>query len=177
MSTCEGGRVIPPRHETDRLLLREFHGDDFEAMVDFYASPLSQFYGGPCDRVEAWRKFAMYPGHWALRGYGPWAVERIDTGEFIGLCGMWFPDGWYEPEITWALVDGHHGHGFATEAAGAALQLAYADFGWTTAVSVVAVANPASAAVAERLGATVERLIEGRYGPAHVYRHRSPVSR
>ena len=163
-----------PTHHTERLTLRPFTGTDFEPMAAFYADEISAYYGGPCDRVEAWRKFAVYPGHWALRGYGPWALERNDTGEFIGICGPWYPEGWVEPEITWALVPGHHGHGFATEAARAALQYAYAEFGWTTAVSVVATANTASAAVAERLGATVETRIDARYGPADVYRHVPP---
>ncbi|MEM9202720.1 MAG: GNAT family N-acetyltransferase [Actinomycetota bacterium] len=168
--------MLPTTHETDRLTLRGFREADFEPMAAFFADPVSAFYGGPCDRDDAWRKFAVYSGHWVLRGYGPWALERKDTGEFIGLCGPWYPEGWFEPEITWALVPGHHGHGFATEAAHAALDLAYREFGWTTAVSVVAVANQASAAVARRLGAAVEQQIEARYGPADVYRHVGPGS-
>ena len=73
-------------------------------MAAFYASPISSFYGGPCDREDAWRKFAAYPGHWALRGFGPWAIEEKSSGAFVGLSGLWFPEGWYAPEITWALV-------------------------------------------------------------------------
>jgi RimJ/RimL family protein N-acetyltransferase len=164
--------MTPPTIESNRLIMRQFIESDFEPMVAFYASPVSQWYGGPCDREDAWRKFAVYPGHWALRGYGPWALERKDTGAFVGLCGPWYPEGWIEPEITWALVADQHGNGFATEAAARALTAAYDDHGWTTAVSVIATENTASAAVAERLGATLERAIEYRYGPARLYRHR-----
>jgi len=163
--------VDVPTLDTDRLLMREFRGDDFEQMAGFYADPISRFYGGPCDRQEAWRKFAMYPGHWALRGFGPWALELKATGEYLGLCGLWYPDGWIEPEITWALLPAHHGNGFATEAARRALRAAYDDFGWSTAVSVIAVDNAASMAVATRLGATIEREVEYRYGRANLYRH------
>ncbi len=85
--------------------------------------------------------------------------------------------GWIEPEITWALVLGAHGKGYATEGAQRALQAAYEDFGWTTAVSVVSVENTASQAVAQRMGATLERDIDYRYGPAHLYRHLGPGSR
>jgi RimJ/RimL family protein N-acetyltransferase len=59
-----------------------------------------------------------------------------------------------------------------TEAAEHALRSAHDDFGWTTAVSVISVDNPASIALAERLGATREATIEYRYGPAYLYRHR-----
>lgn len=165
-----------PTLATDRLWLRPFRGDDFEPMARFYADPISRFYGGPCDREDAWRRFAMYPGHWTLRGYGPWALERRDTGEYAGLCGPWYPEGWVEPEITWALLPEHHGRGFATEAAGRALTAVYHDHGWTTAVSVVSVDNPASIAVATRLGATVEREITYRYGRGLLFRHVGPTA-
>lgn len=163
-----------PSFETTRLRLRPFTEADFAPMAAFFASPVSASYGGPCDRVEAWRKFAVYSGHWALRGYGPWALEEKASGIYVGLAGLWFPEGWVEPEITWALVPGQHGKGYATEAAQRALQAAYQHFGWTTAVSVIATDNAASLAVAQRLGATWERTIPFRGHQAHVYRHRSP---
>jgi RimJ/RimL family protein N-acetyltransferase len=87
---------------------------------------------------------------------------------------LWFPEGWIEPELTWALVPGHHGKGYATEAAQRSLVSAYGDFGWTTAVSVISIDNHASIAVAERLGATREATVEYRYGPAYLYRHQPP---
>jgi RimJ/RimL family protein N-acetyltransferase len=163
-----------PTLESERLVLRPFRESDFEPMAAFYADPISAFYGGPCGREEAWRKFAVYSGHWLLRGYGPWALEEKATGNYVGLTGMWFPDGWIEPEITWALVLGAHGKGYATEGASRSLRAAYEDFGWTTAVSVVSVDNAASQAVALRMGATVEREIDYRYGPAQLFRHRVP---
>jgi RimJ/RimL family protein N-acetyltransferase len=166
-----------PTLETDRLVMREFRADDFEPMAMFYADPVSRFYGGPCGREEAWRKFAMYPGHWTLRGYGPWALELRSTGEYVGLCGLWYPDGWIEPEITWALIPEFHGHGYATEAAGRALRAAYDDFGWNTAISVIALDNAASVAVATRLGARFEAEVEYRYGRAALYRHVAPEAR
>lgn len=163
-----------PTIESERLLLRPFVPADFEPMAEFYGGEVSRFYGGPCRRDEAWRKLAMYPGHWALRGYGPWALEEKASGAFVGIAGMWFPEGWHAQEITWALVESHHGKGFATEAAARALRSAYDDFGWSTAVSVIAHGNEASVAVARRLGATFEEQITNRYGAADVYRHVPP---
>lgn len=166
-----------PCFTSERLVLRAFTSDDFEPMADFFADPVSSSYGGPCGRDEAWRKFAVYSGHWVLRGFGPWALEEKASGAFVGVSGLWYPEGWSEPEITWALVPGQHGKGYATEAAKRSLQAAYEHFGWTTAISVVATNNPASIAVAERLGARYESTIPFRQGQAHVYRHRGPGSR
>ena len=168
--------ITIPTLESERLILRPFRESDFESMAAFFADPVSKFYGGPCGREEAWRKFAVYSGHWVLRGYGPWALETKGDGTFVGLCGPWFPEGWAEPEITWALVPGHTGHGYATEAARRALVAAYSDLRWSTAVSVISVDNSASIALAERLGATFESLLDYRYGPAKLYRHQDPAS-
>lgn len=160
-----------PTLESERLILRPFCAADFEPMAVFFADPISAFYGGPCPREEAWRKFAVYSGHWLLRGYGPWALQEKSSGAFVGLSGLWYPEGWIEPEITWALVPGAHGKGYATEGARRALRAAYEDFGWRTAVSVVSVNNAASQAVALRLGATLEQAVNYRHGPALLYRH------
>ncbi len=166
--------ITPPTIRSERLVLRPFRAEDFEPMADFYASEVSSFYGGPCNREEAFRKFAVYPGHWALRGFGPWALEEAETGAYVGLCGAWYPEGWYAPEITWALVEDQHGKGFATEAGLRALRHLYTESGWTTAVSVIAVDNVASQRVAARMGATHERDITYRYGDAQLWRHAAP---
>jgi RimJ/RimL family protein N-acetyltransferase len=160
-----------PTFESDRLILRPFTQADFEPMATFFADPVSASYGGPCPRDEAWRKFAVYSGHWLLRGFGPWALEEKNTGTYVGVAGLWYPEGWAEPEITWALMPQHHGKGYATEAAKRSLQAAYTHFGWRTAVSVIATDNHASLAVAKRMGAQLERTIPFRQQQAHVYRH------
>ncbi len=168
--------MTPPTLETERLILRGFLPSDFEPMAAFYADDVSSFYGGPCNREEAWRKFAAYPGHWALRGFGPWALEEKASGEYVGLAGCWYPEAWPEPELTWALLPAHHGKGYATEAGLRSLEAAYDLFGWETAVSVIALDNTPSARVAERMGATNEGEIAYRYGTAHLWRHRPPAA-
>jgi RimJ/RimL family protein N-acetyltransferase len=56
------------------------------------------------------------------RGFGLWAVERLDTSEFIGFVGVAVPT-WHADEITpcveigWRLARQHWGNGFAPEAA------------------------------------------------------------
>ncbi|MGB0866695.1 MAG: GNAT family N-acetyltransferase [Granulosicoccaceae bacterium] len=162
---------VLPSLETQRLCLRSIRASDFEAVATFFAHKSSGMYGGPCDRDTAWRKFAAWFGHWTLRGYGPLGIERKDSGEFIGWTGPWYPQGWPEPEITWALLPHAQGQGFATEAAGCALGHVFNQLQWPTAISVIDDRNKGSLALAQRLGATAESKLELFGHPATLYRH------
>ena len=67
---------------------------------------------------------------WELRGFGLWAVERSDTGQFIGFVGLAVPGFAIERvspcvEVGWRLAKQHWGHGFAPEAATAALRFGF----------------------------------------------------
>lgn len=166
-----------PVLETARLVLRPLREEtDFEPLAGFFASARSAFYGGPVDRAQAWRKLAVFPGHWAIRGWGPFALEDREGGRFAGIAGPWFPEGFPEPEITWMLVAGFEGRGLATEAAARTLRFAYEALGWTTAVSTILPENAPSIRLAARLGATHEyiyRMGEADFG---VYRHLPPAA-
>ena len=150
-----------PIIETERLVLREFRNDtDLEPYADFYASDLTRFYGGPLDRSAAWRAAAAMMGHWIIRGYGAWAVEEKTTGDFCGIVGLWFPEGWPEREITWAIVEYKQRMGIAAEAAIRSRTYAYEVLGWNNVFSCISAENTASIRLAEKLGATLDREIE-----------------
>ena len=160
---------------TERLTLRAPGPQDLEPMVAFYASDRSRFVGGPMTREGTWRALATEIGHWAMRGYGRWIVELTETGEPVGIVGLWNPHGWPEPEVGWDLFNGHEGKGYATEAARAARGFAYDTLGWTTLISLVKTGNDGSAAVATRLGAVHEGTFDHeRWGALNVYRHPAP---
>ncbi|WP_108259421.1 GNAT family N-acetyltransferase [Mangrovicoccus ximenensis] len=165
----------PPVLHTARLVLGPFGPAHFEPLAAFFASDRSRHVGGPKTRDQAWRQLAAEIGHWTLKGYGRFAVTEAATGAFVGNIGAWCPEGWPEPEIGWDLMDGFEGKGYATEAASAVRDWCYGTLGWTTAVSFVDPANPASAAVAERLGCTLDGMHDliG-HGPVQVWRHPSP---
>ena len=161
-----------PVLETERLRLREWRNDDLSAFAEFWADEATaRFVGGACTREDAWRRMAMYMGHWALRGYSMWAIEEKASGQLAGYCGPWNPEGWPEREIGWGLLKAFHGRGYATEAARRARDFAYRELGWPTAVSYIAAENAASQRVAARLGAIFERTGELRGHPVGVYRH------
>ena len=109
-----------PTLTTSRLTMRGWREDDAAAYAEMTADPeVMRFMGGAIDAGESWRQLALFSGHWVLRGYGLWAVER--EGTLIGRVGLWQPDGWPGLEVGWLLARGAWGHGYATEAARASI--------------------------------------------------------
>ncbi len=143
-----------PRLQTDRLTLRAFREEDFEAWAAIMGDgDVMTFLGGkPMARSDAWRAMAMTLGHWALRGYGMWAVERKADGALMGRVGLLHPEGWTGLEVGWTLGKPFWGQGYATEAAASALRYAFLTQAVDRVVSNIDAGNKASQAVALRLG-------------------------
>lgn len=147
--------VVPLR--TERLLMRGFRRSDLEPFGEMNADPVvMEHFARPMTRQDTEAFVDRIMGHWQERGWGLWALERSDTGEFIGFAGLWpvrFESA-FEPkvEVGWRLAAAHWGHGFATEAARAALGFAFDTLGWQEVTSFTAVGNLRSQAVMERLG-------------------------
>ncbi len=137
------------------------HAGDLDAYATIFGDPEVARYlgdGKPLDRAAAWRSLALQLGHWALRGYGLWAVEERASGRLVGRVGLLRPEGWPGLELAWALAREAWGKGYATESAGRVLAHAFAEMGVERLISLIYPANARSIRVAERLG---ERL-EGR---------------
>ncbi|HEY2623839.1 GNAT family N-acetyltransferase [Dyella sp. Tek66A03] len=144
-----------PILETARLRLTALGERHFENYAAMLADPSSTRWvgdGQPLDRTNAWRSLAMLIGHWQLRGYGMWALELKDTGEFIGRAGLMQPEGWPDLELGWMLRPEYRHHGYATEAGNAILEFAWCKLNAQRVISLVRIGNDASDRVAERLG-------------------------
>lgn len=146
--------------ETDRLCLRAFEQADFERLYAMFNDPLvMRYYVGLKDRdaTQGWleRAWRSYEEH----GYGLWAVERKDTEEFLGQCGLTAVsiDGRSEIEVGYMFQSDCWGHGYATEAAAACRDLAFTAFGAESVISLIRPENLASRRVAQRLGFEIER--------------------
>lgn len=150
---------LGPTLFTARLTLRPPRYGDFEALCALGRSEeRMRFLGGTGDESTQWVKLLADIGHWALRGYGLFAIEVTQSGAFVGRAGVIFHHHNDEPELAWHLFDGFEGQGYATEAAGAARDWYYATTGNGALMSWINRENFASQAVARRLGASIERL-------------------
>ena len=143
-----------PRLETERLILRECRPEDFEAFAASMADPevVRFIHGEPMSRSDAWRAFAYGIGHWCLRGYGSWAVERKSDGAFVGRVGLVNPEGWPGLEVGWTLGKPYWGQGYATEAAKVAMAYTFLTQPLDRVISCIDPGNRPSQAVAQRLG-------------------------
>jgi len=159
--------------ETDNLLLRQWCVDDF----DFYSGYLAneetaQYIGGVVSRDKAWRHLASVIGHWALKGFGPWAVEEKATGELVGCAGLWEPYGWPEVELPYWFVGSAYTNGYASEAARKVREYAHEVLGVSRLVTYIPPENEASRRVVESMGAKLDGTIDlCDFGVHCVYRH------
>ena len=145
-----------PILETDRLSLRGPCAEDFSVYETFFADKkASAAYGGPLSSDEAWRVLATDLGHWALRGFGRWAVTLKKSGKMIGGCGLWWPEGYPRSELTWWIIPSARKKGFAKEASIAAIKFGYETLGWSLVETHMNDENTAARRLAESLGGEV----------------------
>ena len=92
----------------------------------------------------------------ARQGWGWWALQLKESGEFIGATGLMKVefDAWFTPalEVGWRLAKKHWRNGYASEAASAALDYARNVLQQPEVVSFTATANLPSIGVMEKIG-------------------------
>jgi RimJ/RimL family protein N-acetyltransferase len=143
---------------TERLLLRRWRDADVEPWAAMNADPeVREHLGGPLTREQSAASIARYEAAFDLRGYGWWAVEVPATGRFIGFTGLdQVDDGmpFTGVEIGWRLAREAWGHGYATEAARAALAFGFETLALPEILAVTTATNLRSQAVMRRIGMT-----------------------
>ena len=79
-----------PTIETERLILRPYRRDDFGPYSTLFADPeVTRFIGGvPFSREQAWTRFLRQVGMWHYFGFGFFALQDRETGQFIGEAGF-----------------------------------------------------------------------------------------
>jgi len=146
-------------HATSRLVLRQWRQCDRAPFAALNADPLvmEQFPSllSP-DQSDA--MVSRCAAQLERDGHGLWAVEIRTSGEFIGFVGLAVPS-WeaaFTPctEIGWRPARPARGHGYATEAANAALATAFGQLGPDELVSFTTTGNVRSQQVMQRIGLT-----------------------
>jgi RimJ/RimL family protein N-acetyltransferase len=157
-----------PQLATARLTLRAPRMTDFDAFARIFRGPGAAYIGGARTRDEAMEVFLAACGSWLLRGHGLWSVERMADSALLGFILLQHETGDPEAELGYLFLPEAEGHGYATEAAGAARDFAREVLGWASFVSYVAPENARSVRVAERLGAVPDAaMLDG----CRVYRY------
>jgi RimJ/RimL family protein N-acetyltransferase len=151
--------VVPAELTTLRLQLRQWRDDDLAPFAALNADPeVMRYFPSVLTRAES-DEFAQYiQAMMAEQGWGLWAVEVFGVASFIGFVGLNRPrfEAHFMPtiEVGWRLARGHWGHGYATEAAEAALTFAFDQLHCPEVVSFTAAVNERSIQVMRRLGMT-----------------------
>jgi [ribosomal protein S5]-alanine N-acetyltransferase len=162
--------------ETERLLMRKPVLEDAEPALALLTDPVAmEFIGGvhpeaaddPAVVVRRWLE------RWEGNDCGPFSLIRREDGRWVGRCGLlvWDARSWThttfadaaefaQPELGWALAREYWGLGYATEAAVAVREWAYAERGIERLISLIEPANVRSERVARRLGAAPGETVE-----------------
>jgi RimJ/RimL family protein N-acetyltransferase len=156
----ENRRVTVPEIATARLVLRGWRDSDRAPFAALNADPEVARYlgGGARERAASDALVDQFVEHWRANGFGLWAVERTQDGAVLGFSGLSRPgfEAHFTPavEVGWRLARAAWGHGYATEAAMAALRFAFEVLDLEEVVSFTVPANARSRRVMERLGMT-----------------------
>jgi RimJ/RimL family protein N-acetyltransferase len=142
---------------TERLIMRGWRESDLAPWAAMNADPEVRRYVGPLltfEQASAW--VLNFQDGLDRYGFGFWALEVRASGEFIGFTGLQTVDEmpFSGVELGWRLARPAWGHGYATEAALAALAYGFGVMGLPEIVAVTVAGNLRSRAVMRRVGMT-----------------------
>jgi len=143
--------------KTPRLLIRNFTSSDFPNFAHLMADKEVMLFSlsGPMNQDLAMEYFERrILGHYQNHGFGLWALFLAETKEFIGLAGLISQtiDGIEEVELAYRLHPNYWSKGYATEAATAIAEHAFATMKIDYLVSIIDPKNISSEKVAKRVG-------------------------
>lgn len=112
--------------KSERLIFREWQDSDRDAFARMNADPIvMQYLPRSLDEKSSNKLVDRFQKHFDEHGFGLYAVEIKESGEFAGFIGLQTVDfkAAFTPavEIAWRLDYGVWGHGYASEGAQAVL--------------------------------------------------------
>jgi RimJ/RimL family protein N-acetyltransferase len=151
---------------TARLDLRRFVDTDLDELADVFAHrEVWEFpFGRAFSRDETAAFLERQMREWEELQFGLWVVRTSHDHCMIGYAGLsvpaFLPEILPAVEVGWRLRPAAWGHGYATEAATAALDEAFSTLRLESVCSLPQVDNDPSWRVAERLGMKLVRDID-----------------
>jgi RimJ/RimL family protein N-acetyltransferase len=144
---------------TERLRLRRWTVQDRKPFADLNADPIvMEFFPSTLSQTESNAFVDRIEVDFDKNRFGLWATELTESGEFIGYVGLWSVtfEAPFAPavEVGWRLARKYWGHGFAPEAARAALADGFERLALNEVVSFTSSINLKSRRVMEKLGMT-----------------------
>ena len=147
----------PFRHQTERLVLRDWREEDWAPFWEVTNTPsVMKWLGGVADektRLSAQERLLRYRHDF---GHTFWVVERKEDGAILGFCGLKRCTDENGPfgmmEAGWRLREDAWGKGYAKEAAIASINLAFDRFGADEVIAMTLNGNEASWGMMLRLG-------------------------
>lgn len=144
---------------TERLTLRHWTDADREPFAALNDDPLvMEHFPSHLTREQSDAMADRISTFLDEKGWGLWAVEVRETGEFIGFTGLAVPrfEAHFTPcvEVGWRLAASSWGRGYATEAARASVAYGFDELGLDEIVAMIVPGNTRSQGVARKLGMT-----------------------
>ncbi|HEX2795186.1 MAG TPA: GNAT family N-acetyltransferase [Croceicoccus sp.] len=155
--------MADPVATTERLVLRPWREEDYaDWSRHLNTAQVRAHIGGQLPAERARSTFERLLTTWPTKGYGMIAMVRRRDDMLLGACGCGPMTDHATPaemrggyDIGYQLRVDMWGRGYATEAAGAALDLIFDRMGQDVAWGRTSEANAASGAVFRRLGMTL----------------------
>lgn len=141
--------------QTQRLILREYTQSDFDPLYNILSDPVTmQHYPKPYDEKGTQRWLDWNFSNYKTYGFGLWAMELKETGEFIGDCGITMQpiDGNWLPEIGYHIDKAFWRKGYGSEAARAVRDWAFQNRDFPCLYSYMKYTNTASYSTARSAG-------------------------
>lgn len=143
--------------QSKRLGFRNWLPEDLPPFAEMNADEeVMEHFPKPLSRQETVDSIERLQKHYAVHGHTYYAVDILETGEFIGFIGLAYQD--YETafnpsiDMGWRLRKVAWGKGYATEGAKRCLAHAFTDLQFNRLIAVCTVQNQKSENVMQKIG-------------------------
>ncbi|NIG56016.1 GNAT family N-acetyltransferase [Chitinophaga sp. Cy-1792] len=140
-----------------RLGFRQWLPEDTLPFAAINADPVAmEFFPMLMTEEETRNMIARMQQHFDQYGYGLYAVDLLETGQFIGFVGFNHPqfEAWFTPcvEIGWRLAPAVWNNGYATEAAIRCFEYAFEELGLKDVYAFTTISNKKSERIMQKAG-------------------------